>query len=505
MIVPRRGTGYIPTEPRPIVRPPLAAFTPPQPIDVSPAIHALTRIIDEEQQKVDQTVILGADAKLASLSNQLLYDPQTGALLSRGQDAVKANRDALDTWQRESSAIETSLSENQRVAFQRVLANRSDDLGRVLAQHSAREVQQTKIDAAQANVDAERTATLQNYATTGDLSRVQLGIEHQRTALTLAGSLVGAPQEVTNRVIAQEISRIHTGVLSEMIAKDQDLAASKYFQAHLNELEPETLLELQKHIDVASLRGESQRRSDSILTSTATLGGALAEAAKIEDPQLRDATEDRLHKTYQLRKADEVYQRDEAYQRAGQVLERTHDIDKIAPADWLKLNVTDREALKNREYQIRYPRKDSNPDLYFSLMNMAGLNDATRKEFDALNLGEYREQLSPAHFDQLVRLQRTARVRADAAAKKDSAAAAKAGRAQSILNSLMKGSGNEGSPTVPGGPLDSAPRGDGKTNLGAPVTSANKSLPPLPPEWVERARRSKVVADFYRNLGYRIP
>lgn len=506
-VVPRRNPGYIPTESRPVVRPPASAFTAPQPIDASPAIQTLSRVINEEQQKADQTAILSADARLASLSNQLLYDPQTGALNSRGQDAVKAHRDTVDAWQKESSAIEITLSENQRVAFQRVLANRSDDLGRVLAQHSAREVQQSKIDAANANIDAEHTATMQNFATTGDLARVSQGIEHTKNVIWNAGALLGEPPEVTNRNVSKAVSAIHADVLGTMIAKDQDLAASKYFQQHLNELEPDTLLELQKHVGLASLRGESQRRSDSIISSSASLGSALAETRKIEDPQLRDATEQRVHRYFEDKATDERFRRDEAFQRAGQVIEKTHDMNRIAPADFLSLSVNERLQLQHREDELRHPKRVTNPDTYFQLMNSAGLSEATRQQFLRTDLKQYREQLSEGDYQRLLSKQLTMRT----AANKPNRKAEELRQAAEVLREKF---GITITRSVPGAPMNapqpSSPSrtatGDINLGLSAPSTGPHDAkLPDLPAAWLARARNNPKYADYLRHMGYNIP
>ena len=500
-VVPRRSPAYVPTEPLPGIRPPASAFEPPAPIDISPVTKLAESIYNEEQQKADHAAILGADTSLAQLSNQLLYDPQSGALTRRGEDAAPAHRDAMDAWTKQTSKIEQTLSENQRPAFQKIAQGRTEDFDRILSQHAATEIQRSIVDKGQANLDAERAATLQSYATLGDLTRVDQGIEHQRNSITLAGHLLGEPPEVTKQKIAEEVSRIHTGVLSLMIGKEQDLAAAKYYQAHTNELEPAALLELQGHLDLASLRGESQRRSDSILASTATFGGALAEVVKIGDPKLRDATRERVKATYEDREADMHFQRDEAFSRAGQVLEQTHDLNKIAPADWLKLSVGDRETLKNREDQIRYPRRDTNPDLYFSLMNMAGLSEASRQQFQGLNLADYRGQLSPAHLDALVRLQRSGRIGADKDAKKAAVAAEKRARADQILQQI----GVTLPPSAPGAPLRApAAAGSGSgIDLRQPT---NRTLRPyVSPADIEHAKRDPKFRAYLLHMGAQLP
>lgn len=489
-IVPRRSDSYLPTAPLP------GFVAPAAPVDISPVTKLVSGIQEEEQQKADHTAILGADAQLAQVQNTLLYDPQIGAMNVRGQAAAQAHRDAMDAWTKSSSKIEVGLSENQKLAFRKVAQARTQDFDRALAQHADTEIQRSILDTSQANIDSERSLTLQNFAKFGDLARVQQGIDHQRNALTLAAPLLGDSPEVTSRKIAEEVSTVHSGVLNVMIAKDQDLAASKYLQDHLTELEPGALAEMQKHVDLSSLRGESQRRSDSILASTATLSGAIAEARKIEDPQLRDATEERLTRSYQIREADDRQVRDDAFQRAGQVLRQTGDLNKIAPADWLKLSPEEQIQLHHLDGDQRRPTQTGDSDLFMSLMNMSSLS-GTRDNFIHTDLTPLKAKLSDKQYAQVLRRQLTLRDEANRAVKKGPSAQSKA-----FVDSLMRRPGT--TPVVPGAPLRAptvSTRSSGNIDLGV-----FQSAPHLSQRDLDAARRDPRYRKFLADsAGIKIP
>ena len=93
---------------------------------------------------------------------------------------------------------------------------------------------------------------------------------------------------------------------------------------------------------------------------------ALQQAAKIQDPNVRDKTEQRVRRYYEDVQAAERQDRAATRERLGQVLERNAgNLDAIRKdPDWvLKLNDTDRTALEHRSEQIRHPVERGNDAL----------------------------------------------------------------------------------------------------------------------------------------------
>jgi hypothetical protein len=461
LIVPRSNIGFVPTSPLPHPRVG-NAFEPPQPIDISPVTRLVSRIVEEEQAKADTTALIGADGQLASLHNSLLYDPENGALAKRGFDAGPASKSAMEAWQKGVSDISGTLSPNQQIAFQRVAAQRTQDLDNTLARHAATEIDRGKEDTTNANLSAERTATLQAY---GDPKRVQAGIDHQKMVIALDGASRGQSPEVINQRIQDEVSKIHSGVIHLLLADDRDIDATKYFEAHAKELDPQALLQAKDSLDLGSLRGESQRRSDSIVSSTATLGGALQEAAKITDPKLREATEGRIRRHFEDVEASIRYDRDQAYEQASAILEQTGDLHRIPPDIYNRLNAAQHRELEHRLSMKRSPERATNWDTYARLLNMAGLNDSTRQEFEQLDLRKYRGQLSDQHYEHLLTLQLGERRQTGGA-----------------ISSEAK---------VPGAPLRNAPTALRLSPKGKKVPHA----------WVDRASRDENYKHYLEHMG----
>lgn len=486
-VVPRRAPGYVPQTPTQGANPG-NAFMPPQPVDIGPASKEIASLVQEHQRRADEVSLIDADSQLASATDQLLYDPQSGALTKRGADAIHAQDGAEEGWRKTVSDITLTLPDRQRAQFKGIVARRSEDFNRTLARHVAGEVDQWEKDVTDAHLDSEFSLLVHNY---NDPAAVQQGIDRQRAVISLDAERTGESPDVTAQRMAAATSRSHAAVIQLTLADGNDLTAAKYFQAHAGQLEPGQLLEIKKQVDVGSLRGESQRRSDSILASTATLGGAMREAAKIEDPQLRDATQERIGRQYELKNADERFQRDDAFQRAGQVLRQTGDLNTISPADWLKLSPEQQIQLHHLDSDQRRPNQAGDSDLFMSLMNMSSLS-GTRDQFIHTDLTSLKAKLSDKQYSQVLRRQLTLRDESDRAAKKGAPSA----RAQALVDSLM--GRPRATPAVPGAPLRAPTASSGDINLGSgPLQVSAADL--------ERARRDAGYRAYLKAHGVRVP
>jgi hypothetical protein len=148
-------------------------------------------------------------------------------------------------------------------------------------------------------------------------------------------------------------------------------------------------------------------------TAAVTLTTALQQAALIDDPRVRDATEQRIRRAFADRASDERQQREDAFNRASAILEQTKDATQIPLALRMKMTPEENIALDHREDQLRHPRQQTDLTIYTHLINMSALNDATRAAFLETDLSQYRGQLSDADYKHLLGLQRTMRIGED--------------------------------------------------------------------------------------------
>lgn len=497
--VPRREGGLVRSEPLPIVHPG-AAFQPAPPVNLDPLTKAIGELFAEKQDQADQTAVIDADTKLAAAQDNLLYNPQTGALNRRGKDALQGQLDAEDAWKRSRSDIENGLNDRQKLAFQRAAAVREDGFRRSLMQHVSSELYADGRATTAANLDQEFSLITKNFQ---DPVRVQAGIDHQRAVIMLDARQTGESNEVTQARIAAATSRSRAAVVELHLANGNDLAAQKYFDDHRADLTTGDVLRLEPQLELGSVRGESQRQADAILGATQTMDSAMKRAALLTDPRVRQATEERIRQGYQDRAAEARADSAAAFREARGILERTGDIHSIPPALILRLSPDDNSSLQHRQDQIRNPKRVTNPDLYFSLINSASLSPATRQQFQQMDLSQYRDQLSEADYQRLLSIQRSGRDRTQSAADRDAKKAADRAAARDVLEAA----GVHLPPPTPGGPRQSGTGAPTVNSSGVPSRSsaADAQLPPLTAKQRADAQKNPGYATYLRNLGYQIP
>jgi hypothetical protein len=398
-VVPRRRQAAVPTAPLPVVRPPAGAFMPPEQINFGPAVRTVGEIIEQRQDEVDQLEVIESDAKLAAATNELLYNPEKGALTRRGKDALQGQIDAEGAWRKTVSEIEAGLkNDRQRLAFKRTVASREEDFNRSLLRHVDTEFNAYGKATTDAHIANEYGLILKNY---DDLPRVQEGIDRIRAVITLDARRTGEPREVTQQRIGAVQSRAHTAVIDRMLAETGGHTRAKdYYERIKESVFPEDAVRVEKALRAGTVLGEAQSHADSIISARdVTRTDAFEQARKITDPEIRHETEQRLDTEFRRRDAAERDSSEARFKLASDITERG---GRPAPSVWSALSLDQRQALEQRRKQLA-GGKDASTDwkLYYDLKIMAASPDR-RGEFLAENLLEYRHRLGESEFKELV-------------------------------------------------------------------------------------------------------
>lgn len=470
--------------------------------DVSNVQRAVSDLYQQQQQKADQVALLDADNQLADLGISL----QSAALGRQGKDALGATQDANAQWQQATAAIGNGLSnDRQKLAFQARADSRWNALHEVIERHADTELQKYDDETTSSALTNRTNDAIDNYQ---DPARVAQAIAEQQAIVADYGARHGLSPESIQEQTAATVSKTHVGVIDRMLANQQDLTASAYYEAHKDQIVGSDAIPLERALDEGSIRGESQRQSDAIASTTTSLGDALKQAQQIQDPKIRDAVEDRLRQNYADRATNERQMAYQAFQDAGDILERTHSLDAIPPKTWLALSVEDRGALQRRLEQIRNPERVTDPETYYKLMNMAALNPATMAQFQNLDLSKYRPQLSDGDFHQLVELQlsirRSAIAQQQAPIRRAATAAAVAAAKQQQALQTLHNLGIDSFPVAPGGPLRMPTSGPA-----APILSTQRpKVGPtvvIPQAWRDAAKSNPDYKAYLDSLGHGTP
>jgi hypothetical protein len=309
-----------------------------------------------------------------------------------------------------------------------------------------------------------------------------------------------------------------------MLNNDQDLRASDYFNAHREDFVGTDLLQAEKLTEAGSIRAASQAAADGIVTHTQSLTDAVKEAHAIQDPRVRDATEQRVRRHFEDQAADQRQERQQAFQQASEILEKTHSFEKIPLAMRIKMSPEENGALQRREDQIRHPKTRTEWDTYNSLMNLAGISDVSREQFMETDLSKYRGQLADPEFKQLLGMQRSLREKTlsgqSAESKRQAGIADKAAQKaaeRENARKMLEGMGIKLPPSVPGAPLPTkpaapAPAGNpvGNVDLRDPKspTVASPAAPngaKVPQAWLDHAARDPNYKAYLQHMGIKVP
>jgi hypothetical protein len=402
MIVPRRSTAFVSTQPLPEVHPPASAFMPPAPIDFSPITRFVGQLAEEEQARNDQTALIEADAKLAKATDLLLYDPDTGALSRRGKDAAAAADKADEGWRKAVDEIDMHLgNDRQRMKFRGIAAQRTADFNHAATLHVARETEAWKRDAADANLTEEFNLVVKNYQ---DPGRVEKGIQRMRAVLDLSAETTGEAPEVTRVKTETLLSRTHTAVIGKILSENGGYArAQSYYDRVKDSVVGDDAARIEKALRTGKVMGDAQANADRIMSTPAiTRADAFEQARKLADPETRDETEKRLDTEFRRRDAADQDMRVTRFQTASDIVES----GRRPPAPlWSVLTLGERNALDERLRQVT-AGVDAVTDLklYYQLKLKAADPDS-RREFVKENLLQYRHRLGESEFKELVRAQ----------------------------------------------------------------------------------------------------
>lgn len=362
------------------------------------------RIRMEEKLKADQIATTHAYSALTTGTNDILHGPD-GVLNRQGQDAFTADQDAYDRYGKHVADIRETLgNDDQKAIFDKMVLNEWSAVDNQVQSHIARQRKVYDAQGTDALVTAKRNEAIQSSS---NPEIVDASIAVQQAAIADHLKRNGAPPEEIKNATAQAASTTRLGVLETLLNSEKDLMAAAYFDKYRGEFVGKDLQQAERLTQAGSIRGESQRQADAIVKRAPTLSDAITAAQSIEEPRVRDETEQRIRRHFADVAADQRQERQQAFEQAGAILEKTGDFDKIPLATRMKLTPEENGALQRREDQIRHPKTRTDWETYNSLMNMTAISDVTREQFAHTNLMQYRDKLGDTEFKQLLNIQRS--------------------------------------------------------------------------------------------------
>jgi len=369
----------------------------------------LIKLVEEEKRNANDVAATGAWSDLSKKKNDLVYNPETGAMTRKGKNAFGVVEEFGTKFDQLADEIEEGLAnEDQKALFRRIRAKERQELDTHLQRHVYAESKAFDEETTKSGLAAARENALLNFT---DPKKIQESIAMQRVLLTSYAGRQGLSTDGEKLLMQEAESETHTGVIQRMLTQGQDLAAKRYFEANREGLTGKHAQAVEKALEEGSIRGESQRQADALWQKA---GGNLTAAMKlargIEDPKVRDETERRLeHRAGAEERAQRLGQ-DKLYERWALVLEQSKgDLDKVPPGVMASLSAGHRKALRDYADNLRRgiePERNS-PD-YYNLKQMAATPELQAK-FLETNLMIYKPTVAGSDLHELIQLQTSLR------------------------------------------------------------------------------------------------
>ncbi len=268
--------------------------------NVASGMNQIGQIRERARQDANNLTVASKDQVGGEWENTAVHDPQNGALTKRGEDAFPAMQQVLEgydkfTGEQLDDIHDSDAKERVRQAF----AQRRLGIERTLQQHVGREIEQHKEDVFSASMTTSHNASVANY---DDPVRLQVELDRQSKLIELYADGKGWDQTQIDEAKLKASSATHEGVIDRFLADRNSRAARDYFVANKDAIEPDERVKLQAHIDKTDLANESATRADRIYETNDTMAEMRTDLRKIDDPELRKATEQRV---FELRSLEE--------------------------------------------------------------------------------------------------------------------------------------------------------------------------------------------------------
>lgn len=214
---------------------------------VTSAASQVIDIAKKEKEKADDVATMDAYQKTIQLKNQLMYDPQKGAMTRKGKNAFGVIEDYVPQFEKATGEISEGLgNREQRLAYQKMVAQQGTEFRDSLQKHTFQESQNFAIETGNATVQTLQDDSALNYH---NPDKVQANIEMMKRAREALGSHLGQGAEQTALEVKKDAGQTHNDIVSRMLGNNQNKEAIAYFdkvktefpdqldKAHLENLE----------------------------------------------------------------------------------------------------------------------------------------------------------------------------------------------------------------------------------------------------------------------------
>lgn len=378
---------------------PLIGGTPGAAEALGGAVDKTISVFEKIKKDAEDVEAAGFENEIIAEHDRLLHDKDSGFL------ATKRGRDTSLDFDKYSggfnSYVESKLkdvkSEEVKKKAQAIAENYKRSLDRNLNNHTAREMetyddQQTK--SLLAKVSTHAALNYQDY--TKDSSKIKESLDKQALEIHKYAQRKGISSEQIQEMKLRASSDLHSSVINQALAEGNDILAKDYYLEAKNakQLDPETQEKMEKIINASSVKGESQRYTEMIMSRGVGLGEALDQARKIKDPEVQDEVVRRVRDRWNEEKLVKQETEKAEFDSVVNEFEKYKTIDHLPEEEKMKLSPRKQELLKKASSMVAKGQEpNTDPMVYQDLMLMASRPEL-RGEFLKKDINEHLLELS---------------------------------------------------------------------------------------------------------------
>lgn len=337
------------------------------------------------------------DAKLQKIENSLLFDPEKGALMKQGRNALGLPEIVQPEFDKAAAEIENSVtSPRVKLATRKMVERRRLSLSESLSRHVAKESQ--KYQAATFE-DAADTALNTAGLFYNDPARVAVSIRQGEEAITRKAAVEGVPAE---NALMEFRSRAHKQVINAALAKDDYESAAAYYEANRESMSADDAAAVGKVVREGEIKVRGRAMADRIAASVSTMAGALGQVNAIEDPEMRDEVKRRVKERLAERETIKREVEESEMKAAYQAIEAGENPDDFSPAR--RLALADKMPTLRRAWDEKVGGTEPKTDygVYLTRLEEANKNP---QAFAKRNLFDDAASLRREDFERLLKAQ----------------------------------------------------------------------------------------------------
>lgn len=327
-------------------------------------------VLQNEKDRGDRLEVMRVDRELTALETRIMYDKEKGAMFRKGKDAFNLPEETDSVYTEEAAKIKESLSNTrQKAIFDRLAGERKLSINRSIEKHVGNEIKNYELQETDAYIKTQRDYAITNAY---EPEKVKQAVEMQKTAIAFHAESNGLGPEFIKQKTMDIESKTHAAVIGRMVNSGDDITAENYFNSVKDSITGDDLAAVEKDLEIATLRGKSQRAADVIWTNSKSYSQALEKTREIEDPKLRDATQSRINELNTQKKIQEQEQQKNYNIYSANLIDKTGTVTSIPPAIWQSMTTDQRQDLRRYADQRAQgvERQNNDPYVYDDLRNL---------------------------------------------------------------------------------------------------------------------------------------